>query len=155
MATRKKISLDPNFKDFTELLNSEKVRYLLLGGYAVNYYGYHRFTGDIDFFIACDRENAERVSSALQHFGFPRESVSAERFTQPGLVHMFGRKPVRIDLLTGPSGLDFEECFSRRIIIDLDGVEVPLISLADLRLNKLASGRDKDLLDLRKLPDKP
>ncbi len=96
MATRKKISLDPNFREFIELLNREKVRYLLLGGYAVNYYGYHRFTADIDFWIAIDAENRSRVASALQAFGFSPTAVEPQRFSEAGKVHMFGVKPVRV-----------------------------------------------------------
>jgi hypothetical protein len=153
MATRRKISLDPDFKEFIKLLNSEGVRYLLLGGYAVNYHGHHRFTGDIDFWIAIDPENAGRVSKALQRFGFSAASVRPELFMERGKVHMFGLKPVRIDLLTGPSGVDFGECFSRRVVDTLDGLEVSIIGLADLRRNKAASGRDKDLLDLKQLPE--
>lgn len=153
MATPKKISLDPDFREFIRLLNSEGVRYLLLGGYAVNYHGHHRFTGDIDFWIATDVDNASRVSRALQRFGFSPASVKPELFTEPVKVHMFGIKPVRVDLLTGPSGVDFEECYTRRVVDVLDGVEVSIIGLADLRRNKLASGRDKDLLDLKQLPD--
>lgn len=153
MATRRKISLDPNFKEFIELLNSQGVRYLLVGGYAVNFHGFHRFTADIDIWIATNLENASRVSLALQHFGFSSHTVKAELFTEPGKVHMFGVKPVRVDLLTGPSGVEFEECYARRVIDNLDGVEVSIICLADLRRNKLASGREKDLLDVRQLPE--
>lgn len=152
MATRKKISLDPNFKDFIELLNSERVRYLLVGGYAVNYYGYHRFTADIDLWIATDAENSQRVSQALQGFGFAPENVKPTQFVEIGKVHMFGVQPVRIDLLTGPSGVNFEECYARRTVDTLDGVNVSIISLADLRRNKTASGRDKDQADLKRLP---
>ncbi len=153
MATRKNLSLDPDFKEFIKSLNFEGVRYLLLGGYAVNYHGHHRFTGDIDFWIAIDSDNAARVSKALQRFGFSAASVKPELFVEPGRVHMFGIKPVRVDLLTGPSGVDFDECYARRVRDTLDGVEVSIISLADLRRNKLASGRGKDLLDLKQLPD--
>jgi hypothetical protein len=153
MATRKKISLNPDFKEFIELLNSEGVRYLLLGGYAVNYYGYHRFTGDIDFWIATDLDNARRVSASLQRFGFSAGAVKPETFTEPGKVHMFGHPPVRVDLLTAPSGVTFDDCYARRVNVTLDGVPVPLISLADLRANKLASGRDKDKLDVKRLPE--
>ena len=151
MATRKTISLDPNFKEFIALLNSEGVRYLLLGGYAVNYYGYHRFTGDIDFWIAVDSENANRVSKALQQFGFSADAVRPALFMEPNRVHMFGRVPVRVDLLTGPSGVEFDDCYERRVLATLDGIDVSLISLEDLRRNKLASGRDKDLMDLKGL----
>ena len=152
MATRKKISLDPNFKEFIALLNSEGVKYLRLGGYAVNYHGFHRFTGDIDFWIAVDPDNARRVSAALIRFGFSPQSVGPQQFLEQGKVHMFGVPPVRVDLLTGPSGVDFDACYARRVVANLDGVEVPVISLSDLRRNKRASGRDKDLLDLKQLP---
>jgi hypothetical protein len=151
MATRKKISLDPNFKDFIVLLNREKVRYLLLGGYAVNYYGHHRFTADIDFWIAIDAANRQRVSKALQQFGFSAATVSPDRFEEPGNVHMFGVPPVRVDLLTGPTGVEFEECYERRVTDEIDGVPVSIISLTDLVRNKLASGRDKDSLDAKQL----
>ena len=153
MAMPQKISLDPNFRDFIGLMNSEGVRYLLLGGYAVNYHGHHRFTADIDFWIAIDPENARRVSAALQRFGFSPQTVQPEFFTEPGKIHMIGVKPVRVDLLTGPSGVEFEECYGRRVVDTLDGVPVSIISLQDLRRNKAASGRDKDLIDLKKLPE--
>lgn len=123
MATRKKVSLDPDFKEFIALLNSEGVRYLLLGGYAVNFHGYHRFTGDIDFWIAIDWDNAGRVSKVLQRFGFSAATVSPEQFTEPGKVHMFGNKLVRVDLLTGPSGVEFEESYGRRVVDTFDGVD--------------------------------
>lgn len=153
MATRKTISLDPNFKEFIALLNSERVRYLLLGGYAVNYYGYHRFTGNIDFWIAVDSENANRVSKALQQFGFSADAVKPALFMESNRVHMLGRVPMRVDLLTGPSGVEFDDCYKRRVLATLDGIDVSLISLEDLRRNKLASGRDKDLMDLKGLAD--
>lgn len=153
MATRKKISLDPDFRDFIQLLNSEGVRYLLLGGYAVNYHGHHRFTADIDFWIEPELANAERLSRALQRFGFSADTVKPEQFLELGKVHSIGMEPVRVDLLTGPSGVDFAAAYQRRVVDVLDGVEVSIISLADLRANKQASGRKKDLLDLDDLPE--
>jgi hypothetical protein len=147
--------LDPNFREFIELMNSEGVRYLLLGGYAVNFHGHHRFTGDIDFWIATDQANAHAVSSALQRFGFSAASVPPESFIQPGKIHMFGRVPLRIDLLTQPSGVDFDTAWSRRIVTQIDETTINVISLHDLRINKQASGRDKDLADLRALPPSP
>ncbi|MDB5328845.1 MAG: hypothetical protein JWM57_4414 [Phycisphaerales bacterium] len=153
MATREPISLDPNFKEFIRLMNSEGAEYLMLGGFAVNYYGYHRFTGDIDFWIETSVENAHRVHRVLQQFGMADSGLKAERFTVPNKVHMFGRVPIRIDLLTGPSGVEFSACYARRQVAEVDGVEIPIISLADLRMNKSASGRDKDLIDLKHLPE--
>lgn len=151
MATDWTADLDPDLKEFIELLNSEGVRYLLLGGYAVNYHGHDRYTGDIDFWIDTDLENARRVSSALQKFGFSPDSVKPEQFTQVGKIHMFGRVPRRVDLLTSPAGVSFEDCYRRKIDIKWHGMDVPLISLDDLLANKTASNRDKDQLDVKEL----
>jgi predicted nucleotidyltransferase len=146
------VSLFPDFKEFLKLLNSVKVRYLVLGGYAVNFHGYHRTTGDLDVWIAVDPPNAEAVSQALQKFGFRASTVTPATFLEEGKVFRFGRRPVRIELLTNPSGISFEECYQRRIEAVMDGVKVPLICLDDLRVNKKASARAKDLADLENLP---
>ncbi len=151
MGTHRTIDLFPDFKELIKLLNSEGVRYLLLGGYAVNYYGHHRATRDIDFWIALDPSNAERISAALQKFGFPSDLVTPTRFQEPNIIHMFGRSPNRVDLLTNPSGVEFEACYSRRVVDTLGGVEVSIISKDDLLTNKIASGRDKDVTDVKQL----
>ena len=151
MGTQDRINLAPDFKEFIELLNSENVEYLLLGGYAVNYYGHHRFTADIDFWIATSPKNAERVARVMKRFGFD-EAADASRFLEPNRMHILGVSPVRIDVLTGPSGVDFADCWPRRSIVEIDGVKLPVIGLADLRANKAASGRDKDVSDLKHLP---
>jgi predicted nucleotidyltransferase len=146
-------SLDPNFKELFESLNSAGVRYLVLGGYAVNYYGYHRATDDLDNWIAVEEDNARRMSQAMKSYGgFSASKVAASRFLQKGLVFIFGREPLRVDILTGVSGVDFEACYSRRREAIWDGVRVPLISLEDLLANKKASARTKDLADLEGLP---
>jgi hypothetical protein len=148
-----KVDLFPDFRGFLESLNSNGVRYLLLGGYAVNHYGYRRATDDLDVWIAVDLENAERVSRTLQQFGgFSAAKVRPSMFLAEGKVFIFGREPVRIDVLTAPSGVDFEKSYARRKDVNWDGVTVPLISIADLKLNKKASGRPKDLADLENLP---
>jgi len=148
-----KVDLFPDFKGFLESLNSNGVRYLLLGGYAVNHYGYRRATDDLDIWIAVDPENAKRLSRTLQEFaGFSPTKVRASMFLAEGKVFIFGREPVRIDILTAPSGVGFEESYGRRREVNWDGVIVPLISMADLKRNKKASGRQKDLADLENLP---
>ena len=149
------ISLDPNFRELLQLLNSEGVRYLVVGGYAVNFHGHHRNTKDLDVWITTDQQNAERVSRALQRFGFSAASVPATNFTQKGKIHMFGREPVRVDILTDPSGVDFDACYERRIEAELEGVRVPFLALADLRANKRAAGRTRDQADLESLPGQP
>ena len=125
---------------------------MLVGGYAVNFHGHHRTTGDMDLWIAVDASNAERVSKALQKFGFSPQSVPSRAFLEQGKIFRFGIPPVRIELLTQPTGVEFEDCFSRRVMTRLDGIDVPVISLEDLKLNKKAAGRGKDLLDLESLP---
>lgn len=106
--------LDPNFKDLLECLNSAGARYLVLDGYAVNFHGYHRNTKDFDVWIAADPDNAERVSKALQQFAFPPSSVPPSRFLAKGIIHVFGREPLRVDILTDPSGVQFEDYLSRK-----------------------------------------
>ena len=144
-------NLHYDFKEFLRLLNSEKVKYLLLGGYAVNFHGHQRFTGDIDIWISTEPGNAERVCAALAKFGFPPGALNLAEFQERGRVFQFGRVPIRIDILTGPSGIEFSECYSRRVESLWDGIPVPIISLEDLKTNKAASGRPKDLADLAEL----
>jgi hypothetical protein len=95
------------------------------------------------------------VSTALQQFGFPASSVPPSRFLAKGMIHVFGREPLRVDILADPSGVQFEDCFPRRVDATLDGVRVPFISLDDLRANKRASGRPKDLADVHELSGPP
>jgi len=146
-----KANLFPDFKELFELLNSARVKYLVLGGYAVIHYGYRRATDDLDIWISPDRDNAEKVSQALQGFGFSAGKVKPSMFVDKGSVFIIGREPTRIDLLTQPSGIDFETCYARRNTVEWDGVPIPLVSLEDLRANKQASGREKDLADMKGL----
>ncbi|MBN2294805.1 MAG: hypothetical protein JXM70_20415 [Pirellulales bacterium] len=134
-----------------KLLDSEKVEYLLVGGYAVGYYGYPRATGDIDIWVSSTRENAERLVHVLGQFGFNQKSLSEELFLKEHSVVRMGVPPVRIDLLTTITGVSFEDCYPNRVEGVLDGVKVSLISLNNLRENKIASGRPKDLSDLEYL----
>ena len=144
------ILLPPDFREFLQLLNSHKVRYLLVGGYAVGYYGYPRATADIDIWVAIDAGNVGKLLAALAVFGFAE--VDPAVFAKEKQVLRMGVPPLRIELLTGVSGLEFEECYSRRVVVNLAEVEVNLISLEDLKTNKAASGRYKDLNDLEHLP---
>jgi len=146
------LSLDPNFKELLRLLNSAGVKFLVLGGYAVNFHGYHRNTADIDLWIAVDPENAQKISGVLRQFGFAATSVAAAEFQQKGKILRFGRPPWRVDILTDPAGIDFDGCYERRVVADLEGVSIPFVSLADLKSNKRAAGRTKDLADIENLP---
>jgi predicted nucleotidyltransferase len=135
-------------KEFLKSLASNKVEYLLIGGYAVGYYGYPRPTGDLDVWIAIDPENAGRIVIALKEFGF---ETSPELFLQENNVVRMGVSPFRVEILTTIDGVDFRECYDKRHTDDIDGVQVTLIDLQHLLLNKRASGRLKDLNDLENL----
>jgi predicted nucleotidyltransferase len=143
------ILLPPDFKEFLRLLNSRNVEYLLIGGYAVNYYGYPRATADLDIWIAIDPLNAEKMAGALSEFGFTKATSSL--LQEPGKIIRMGVPPIRIEVLTSISGVDFPSCFRNRLVADIDGVPANLISLADLKANKKAAGRLKDLADLEQL----
>ena len=143
------IRLPSDFSEFLKLLNSSGAEYLLIGGYAVNYYGYSRSTGDMDVWVGCTEKNAARVASALRAFGFA--SADPKMFSTPGQVIRMGFPPLRLEILTSISGVEFEECYERRENVELDEISVPVIRLEDLRTNKKASGRSKDLADLEQL----
>jgi len=143
------IKLTPDFKEFLKLLNSNEVEYLLIGGYAVGYYGYPRPTGDMDIWIARTPDNAQRVVDALREFGFtcPKKFL----LEQKKVVRM-GVPPFRLEILTTISGVDFSACYAERLQVVLDEIDVSLISLPHLKLNKKASARSKDITDLENLP---
>jgi hypothetical protein len=145
--------LNPDFKEFAELLNAHRVDYLVVGGYALAAHGHPRYTGDIDFWLARRPENIERLLAALHAFGFGSLGLSAADFG-PDAVIQLGQPPRRIDLLMGIDGVDFEACFARRELIELDGLPLNFIGLEDFKANKRASGRHKDLADLDALDDK-
>ena len=147
-----KIELHPDFREFLRLMNSHGVRYLLVGGYAVGYYGYPRATGDMDIWIAVDEKNAARTAGALIEFGMPEDKVSVEVFMDVDKIIRMGRPPVRIELITGATGVKFDECYAGRNILELGELEIPIISLEDLKRNKKAAARHKDLDDLEHLP---
>lgn len=145
------ILLPPDFKDFLKLLNSNEVEYLVVGGYAVGFHGYPRATADIDVWIKANIENAGKVAKTLQEFGFSLSESPVDIFLQENRVIRMGVPPLRIELLTSISGVNFTDCFSRRIVTNIADIRVNIISLADLKTNKKASGRHNDLNDLEHL----
>jgi hypothetical protein len=146
------MQLPPDFKEFLKLLNLHQVKYLLIGGYAVGYYGYPRTTNDIDFWVAIDEQNAIQIVSALREFGFDTPELTPELFLAAEKIIRMGVPPMRIELLTTISGVQFDDCYSQRIEVVLDNVPVSMISLQHLKQNKRASNRFKDLDDLEHLP---
>lgn len=146
------IELPDDFKEFLRLLNSHQVEYLLVGGYAVGYYGYPRATGDMDIWVALAPQNAQRLTQVLNDFGFGGTGVSEEIFLAENKVIRMGNPPFRVEILTSISGVEFTECYMHRIADEIDGIQVNLIHIEHLKQNKRASGRYKDLNDLDNLP---
>jgi hypothetical protein len=143
--------LQKDLREFIELLNSTKVRYLLVGGHAVAYHGFPRFTGDIDFFIECSASNLALVAKVLTDFGFATLAAQVSPASTAGMIFQLGRPPNRIDLVTAIDGVSFEEAWESREAAILDGLPTNVLSKPLLIRNKRASGRPKDLEDVRQL----
>ena len=143
--------LPEDFKDFLKFLNSNGVKYLLLGGWAVGVYGYPRATGDMDVLIATDEENLNRLLKAFFEFGAP--TIAKDHLKEKGNVFRMGRSPLKIDVINEASGIDIEDCYLRRNMIHIDGIDISVISIEDLLINKKALGRAKDIADIENLED--
>lgn len=145
--------LPQDFAEFLKLLLKHDVHFLIVGGYAVAYHGYSRYTGDIDIWVETTPDNADLLLKAMNAFGMTDPKLTQHLLIQPDQVVRMGVEPTRIEILTGISGVVFNQCFQNRIIHKVNDLEVPFLSLKDLRKNKKASGRTKDLLDLENLPE--
>jgi hypothetical protein len=146
------IRLPRDFREFLSLLSAREVKYLLVGGYAVGFHGYPRATADMDIWVSRTDENARKLVSVLEEFGFRDVAMAGQALTQAGQVIRMGVPPLRIELFTSVSGAEFDACYAERIEGVIDGVRVSILSLADLKRNKKAAGRPKDLADLEELP---
>jgi len=143
--------LNPDFKDMLCAFNTEGVEYLVVGAYAMAAHGFPRATGDLDFWIRTDPENADRVMRSLAKFGAPMDQLSREDLLTPNLVLQFGVEPSRIDILTSIDGVAFDAAYSGRLVSRLGDVDVPLLGLAELIQNKRVLGRPKDIADVASL----
>jgi hypothetical protein len=143
-------TLPKDFKEFIELLNRNKVRYLVIGGYALVYHGYVRTTNDIDIWIDIRKDNIKNVLKALDDFGFSSLNIKAADFA-PNQIIQLGHPPNRIDLITTPAGIDFETCYVSKEQITIDNIAVNIIDLENLIKTKKASGRTRDLADVEEL----
>lgn len=146
--------LNKDFKEFITLLNEREVKYLVIGGYAVAYHGYPRYTKDIDFWIWLNKENANKIIGVIKEFGFGTLGVTADDFLDENNVVQLGFPPVRIDLISDLAAVDFEECYEVRENVDFDGLKVDFIDVNNLIKTKLAAGRPQDKVDAEKLREK-
>ena len=144
--------LSRDFKEFVASLNANRVEYLVVGGYAMAMHGRPRHTGDLDVWIDHRADNAARLIQALRDFGFGEVGLAVADFTTPNQVVQLGYPPFRIDLLTSIDGVDFQQAWVRRERLEHDGLPINFIGLDDLKANKRASGRPRDIDDLENLP---
>lgn len=145
------MKLQKDLREFIALLNSARAEYVIVGGHAVAFHGHPRFTGDIDFLIRPTLANARKIINALKAFGFGDLILTPEDFVKPDVIVQLGRPPNRIDILTSISGVSFEDAWASRARSMLDGLSVSLLGFDALIKNKTASGRDKDIVDVKKL----
>jgi predicted nucleotidyltransferase len=143
--------LNRHFREFIGLLESHGVKFVLVGGYAVGFHGFPRYTGDLDVFVEASAENATRLVKVFADFGFGDLGLKPDDFTGPDMVVEIGREPLKIQILTGIDGVDFARCFSNRIDFEDAGTRIPFIALNELLANKAASPRAKDRIDLEEL----
>lgn len=146
--------LPKDFVEFLKALSARGAEYVIVGGHAVAFHGYPRYTGDLDVWIAISDANSERIVQALKDFGFDLPELSKEMFLDPARMTRMGREPLRIEILNSISGdLNFDQVANRAVKVELDeGFVAPFICFDDLIVNKKASGRTKDILDLENLP---
>src|ERR1019366_2942889 len=142
------VQLDQDFNEFVRLFLDNEVQFLIVGGYALAAHGLPRLTGDLDAWVWISDDNASRVIRALTEFGFGSLGLTADDFNRPDSVVQLGYPPYRIDILTEIDGVSFEAAWTRRIEVEIDGRQVPIIGREDLIANKRASGRPQDISDV-------
>ena len=145
--------INQDFREFIELLNEREVKYLVVGGYAVAYHGYPRYTKDIDLWIWLNEANAAKTVEALKDFGFASLDIRVDDFLDPENVIQLGYPPGRIDLLTDLKDLDFEECYNQKEVVLVEKIKVNFIDVDSLIKTKLATNRPQDLIDAEKLKE--
>ena len=143
--------LNEDYRDILHALSGEKVRFLLVGAYALAAHGYPRATMDIDIWVMPSPKNADAVLRALQRFGAPLHNLTREDLQKDGTIFQIGVAPRRVDIITAASGLLFEETYGRSLSVNIEGIEVHIPSIDDLIRNKRATGRTKDLADVEAL----
>ena len=143
--------LSNDLREFIHLLNTNNVEYVLVGAWALAFHGRPRYTGDLDIFVARDDENADKLMAVIEAFGFAHAGINREDFLQVDHVIQLGREPNRIDILTGISGVTFDEAWNNREQGKIADVTVSVISRDLLIKNKRAANRDKDQGDIKLL----
>lgn len=143
----------PDFKELLKIFEKYKIRYLIVGGYAVMKYSEPRFTKDLDVFIATDQNNATSVYKALKEFGAPLQNLTSKDFSQKGYFYQMGSPPLRVDIMMSIPGVEFDQAWENREVVELGDLKIYFISRSDLIRSKEASGRSQDKIDVDKLKE--
>ncbi|GAA4468797.1 nucleotidyl transferase AbiEii/AbiGii toxin family protein [Nemorincola caseinilytica] len=143
--------LAQDLADFIELLNRHKVRYMVVGGYALAFHGKPRYTGDIDIWIEISEKNAAKLLRVIRDFGMTALGFVKEDFLKEGYISQIGMPPLRIDILNSIDGVAFAEAYERAEVVEMDHIKIYYISLRDFIKNKEATGRKKDLADIKEI----
>jgi len=141
----------PDFIELLSLFRDYRVRYLVVGGFAVMRYTEPRYTKDLDLWISTDKENATAVYAALKAFGAPLRDLTREDFAREGYFYQMGRPPFRLDIMMSIPGVEFAAAWPRRSELAFEDLAIPFISKEDLIRSKKASGRPQDLIDVQNL----
>jgi len=145
------LPFNEDFRDLLSCLLDADVRFLVIGAYAVAFHGHVRATKDIDLWMKADFENAERAFRALTVFGAPLDGVEPADLLDPETVLQVGLPPRRVDILSEVEGVEFDDAWRRREMLDLDGLVVPVLGLDDLIEAKRAADRSQDRADVEAL----
>ncbi|MCX5846159.1 MAG: nucleotidyltransferase [Deltaproteobacteria bacterium] len=146
--------LNEDYKEMLQLLLEEHVDFMIVGAYALGTHGYPRATGDIDIWVKPNNINSKKLYKALARFGAPLDQIRIDEFSTEGIIFQIGVIPRRIDIITKIDGVTYEEADEDKIIVEIEGLKIPVISLEKLIRNKMATGREKDELDIKTLTKK-
>lgn len=146
------MKLNHDFQEFIESFVAHDVRFLIVGGYALAAHGHPRYTKDLDVWVWVDPGNSQRIIEALEEFGFGSFGLKPDDFLNPDVMVQLGREPQRIDILTYATGLEFSDAYEHRVVFNVGGIDIPFLSVNDLRRNKLSTGRPRDIADAADLP---
>ena len=141
--------LNKDYKEMLQLLLEEQVDFILVGAYALSAHGYPRATGDIDIWVKADEANSKRIYQALSRFGAPLDQINENGFTGEGIIFQIGVAPRRIDIITQIDGVTYDEADEDKIVVEVEELKLPIISLSKLIKNKMSTGREKDKLDAK------
>jgi len=146
--------LNEDYKEMLQLLLEEQVDFMIVGAYALGAHGYPRATGDIDIWVKPNNINSKKLYKALARFGAPLGQIQIDEFSTEGIIFQIGVIPRRIDIITKIDGVTYEEANEDKIIVEIEDLKIPVISLEKFIRNKMATGREKDELDIKTLTKK-